>query len=147
MKITITTENVVTALKFKAVILAREQFKLTQNTAYLNDFSAYGAGSTISGRDVNFHASFTQGDGSASLQINAPESSGGFLATVLEEIIGECRVSGKGDVDDNDARLHILREVEPMVVEIDGVIAGPSWERIEAANGWIDWIRMVPINS
>ena len=89
MNFQLETTDVAIARSFSRAVTFRDSFELNQETDYLNNYKVSGSGVSMSGREIQFAAKFQDGNGCAVLVIYAPDSRGGILETVLQDIFPE----------------------------------------------------------
>jgi len=127
MKIRIETANAAAGWKFSRSVTEREDWSAESHGGG-SDFK--GSGSTRTGRNVSAVIAFGEdGDGQAVIEIDAPESKGRFLQTVLEEIAGQSAL--RRDTAPGAKPADVPPELTALAVTVDGQPKG--WECVPCA--------------
>jgi hypothetical protein len=126
MKAMIKTSNAAAGWRFSRAVTSREDWSAESHDGGM-DF--IGSGSTRTGRNVEVRVAFGEDGGEASIVLDAPDSKGGLLATVLEEVFGQSVV--RRDTAPGDRPTELPPQLAALAVEVDGERA--SWQCVPCA--------------
>jgi|KBSSwiStaDraftv2_1062776.scaffolds.fasta_scaffold05365_14 hypothetical protein len=133
MKITIKCESLHYAFGMVKCVTNRDHWKGEQSGGYLG-LVFEGSGTSLQGRSVDVKVNIDNDGGEAVMEVDAPGSQGGFLATLLEEMVGQHETRRDGERPSEAAELPGLE------VTIDGAPARWEWEEIDLGGIW--WRRL-----
>jgi hypothetical protein len=126
MKAVVKTKNAVLGWRFSRAVTSREDWKAGSNAGGM---SFYGSGSTRTGRSVDVRIDFDADGGEASIVVDAPESKGGFLGTILEEVLGQGLL--RCDTAPGVKPTELPATLSEVYVEVDGQPKG--WQCVPCA--------------
>jgi hypothetical protein len=131
MKAEIKTGDINIANSMVAAIIRRDEWTAAQDTSCAGNFTFTGEGYSIAGRKVTLAAKFVGANGEAVLSVDAPSSKGGFLQTILEEILTQRQVRWDGELNAESAdRLSAVNDT--LTIIVDGETKKLSWKPVNA---------------